>query len=148
MDACVAVEFRVERERDLVLVFHGDDLLGVCAAGISVCACRPRKDLYVIADGFEEGRSDKCLRDLPDMRDFVFGEEAAELPAVCIAANNGGERREVGATFACDFFGKQDGARACGEYGQAGLNLRLERFEKPEVAQELPLYGAFASGEH
>ena len=90
VDACVGIEFRVERERDLVLVFYGDDLLGVCAAGISVCACRPRKDLHVIADGFEEGRSDKCLRDLPDMRDFVFGEEAAELPAVCIAANNGG----------------------------------------------------------
>jgi hypothetical protein len=82
------------------------------------------------------------------MRDFVFGEEAAELPAVSIAPDNGGERCEVGATFACDFFGEQNGARACSEYGQAGLNLRLERFEKPEVAQEFPLYGTFASGEH
>ena len=148
MDACVAVEFRVERECDLIPVFHGDNLLGVCAIGISVCTCRPRKNLHIVADGFEEWGTDKCLRDLPDMRDLIFGEKTAELSAVSVATDNGGERREMGVSFACDFFGKQDGACTCRKYGQSSLNFSPERFKKPEVAQEFPLYGTFASGEN
>ena len=137
VDARVAVEFRVERECDLIPVFHGDNLLGVCAIGISVCTCRPRKNLHIVADGFEEWGADKCLRDLPDMRDLIFGEKTAELSAVSVATDNGGERREVGVSFACDFFGKQDGACTCRKYGQSSLNFSPERFKKPEVARSM-----------
>ena len=78
MDARVAVEFRVERECDLIPVFHGDNLLGVCVIGISVCTCRPRKNLHIVVDGFEEWGADKCLRDLPDMRDLIFGRKRCD----------------------------------------------------------------------
>ena len=50
--------------------------------------------------------------------------------------------------FAGDFFGQKDCARACSQYGEAVCDLFTQGFEKPEVAQELALYGAFAAGEH
>ena len=50
--------------------------------------------------------------------------------------------------FACDFFGQEDCARACGEYGEAICDLFSQGLEEAQVAQELALYGAFTAGEH
>lgn len=145
MNARVAIEFRVKRKCNLVLVANGNDLLGsIC----SIRTCCTRKDFDAFADRFKEGRTNKGLRDLSDVRDFVFRKETAKLPSVSIPANNGGECREMRLIFACNFFGKEDCAGTCCKHKQAFDNLFSKRFKKPEIVQKFPLYGTLATGKN
>lgn len=66
--------------------------------------------------------------------------ETAELAAVGVAAHGDGQGAEM--------VGEQDEACAGAEGGQALGDALTQRFEHPQVVQQLRLHGGLAAGKH
>ncbi len=95
MDSQVVVQFRMERNGELILVPHGDDLV-----------LDGRENLYVFACALYERGSDECHRDFPDSLKIFFGVKTPELPTVGIAFYSDGRCRKIRVTVVAQFLGK------------------------------------------
>lgn len=92
MDSQVVVQFRMERNGELILVPHSDDLV-----------LDGRENLYVFACTLYERGSDECHRNFPDSFEIFFGVETPELPAVSVSLDGDGKRPEVRAIIVAEF---------------------------------------------
>ena len=96
MDSQVVVQFRMERNGELILVPHGDNLI-----------LNGRENLYVFACALYERGSDERHRDFSDSLEIFFGVETPKLPAVSVAFYSNGRCRKVRVTVVAQFFGEQ-----------------------------------------
>lgn len=134
MQARVAADFRVEREGQLILVAHGGDM-----------AIRLGEDFDAGADLLDIGSADEVLTHRADVADIRFGDEAAKLAAVGVAAHGDWQRFKAGALIIAQVLGQQDEAGTCREHGHALLDPRLDGREHAALHQELALDCALAA---
>ena len=111
MDSQVVVQFRVERNSELVFVLHSDDLV-----------LNGRENLYVFARTFNEWGSDERHRYFSDSFEIFFSVETSELPAVSVAFYSNGRCRKVRVTVVAQFFGEQYESCASPERGEAAFD--------------------------
>jgi hypothetical protein len=101
----------MERNGELILVSHGDDLV-----------LDGRENLYVFACALYERGSDERHRDFSDSLKIFFGVKTPELPAVSVAFYSNGRCRKVRVTVVAQFFGEQYESCASAECGETAFD--------------------------
>ena len=111
MDSQVVVQFRVERNSELVFVLHSDDLV-----------LNGRENLYVFTCALDKRSADERHRDFSNSFEIFFSVETSELPAVSVAFYSNGRCRKVRVTVVAQFFGEQYESCASPESGEAAFD--------------------------
>lgn len=85
MQPCIFADFRMEGQGQLIFVMHGRHM----AIGLG-------EDFDFGTDFFDIGCADEILAHRADVADLGFGDEAAELTAVSVAADRDRQGLEAG----------------------------------------------------
>ena len=133
MDARVLVELGMEGEGELFALLHGHD---VSVAG--------GQGLHAPARLHDERRADERCRHGAHAGKLQRGAEAAELPAVGVAAHEDvqrGDARRAAVVVGVEASRKQDEAGAGGEHGHAVLDALAQGLEHAKLGKQLALRG-------